>query len=227
MPDRSPTILLVDDHDLFRSGLRMILESAPQAQIKVFEASNGESCIQLIRRNSIDVVFMDYSLPGLDGVSTSLRLLQIDEALKIIILTGLEDRPVSRVVLQAGIRGYMTKASATEEIEQAIHCVMQGGTYLSREVANQMALDSLKQGDGKHPLGELSRRELQVALLLMSGHKSGVVGSMLFLSPKSVSTYKRRAFEKLKVNTLAELIDIGRESGFLAGDQVLKQTGKA
>ncbi len=219
MPDRSINILLVDDHDLFRSGLRMILESSPRANSKVYEASTGEGSIPVVRKHPINVVFMDFSLPGQDGVSTSLRLLQIDENLKIIILTGLEDRPVSRVVLQAGISGYMTKASATEEVEQAIDCVMQGGTYLSREVANQMALDSLKQSDGKHPLDELSRRELQVVLLLMSGHKSGVVGSMLFLSPKSVSTYKRRAFEKLKVNTLPELIEMGRDSGFLGNDQ--------
>lgn len=219
MFERSANILLVDDHDLFRSGLRMILESIPETRSKVFEASSGESCIPMIREQMIDVVFMDYSLPGLDGVSTSLRLLQIDESLKIIILTGLQDRPVSKVVLQAGISGYMTKASATEEIGQAIDCVMLGGTYLSREIASQMALDSLNKGDVKHPLDDLSRRELQVALLLMSGHKPGAVGSMLFLSPKSVSTYKRRAFEKLKVDTLVELVEIGRDSGFLVNYQ--------
>lgn len=213
MPDRIPNILLVDDHDLFRSGLRMIIESLPGLQ--VLEASSGEDSIAAVRNEAIDIVFMDYSLPGLDGISTSMRLLQINQSLKIIILTGLEQRPVSRAVLQAGIRGYMTKSSATDEVAQAIECVRQGGTYLSREIAHQMAMDSLKTNSKGNPLDDLSRRELQVALLLMSGHKPSEVGDMLFLSPKSVSTYKRRAFEKLEVDSLVQLVEVGMDNGFL------------
>lgn len=215
MPEKLANILLVDDHDLFRSGLKMIIEVLPQVEQNVREASSGEACIPVVREDPIDIVFMDYDLPGLDGVSTSMRLLQIKEDIKIIILTGLQQRPVSKVVLQAGICGYMTKTSAKEEVTQAIDLVMQGGTYLSREIANQMALDSLKTSKQKSMLDTLSRRELQVALLLMSGHKPGAVGEMLFLSPKSVSTYKRRAYEKLKVDTLVELVEIGKHNGFI------------
>ncbi len=214
MSEHPCSILVVDDHALFRSGLKMIITSLGSGA--VYEASDGEESIRLVREHGIDIVFMDYALPGLDGVSTSLRLLQLNQALKIIILTGLQQRPVSRVVMRAGVSGYMTKSSATEEIGQAVECVMRGGTYLSREIANQLAMDSLKKGDAAHPLDNLSRRELQVALLLMGGHKPGVVGSMLFLSPKSVSTYKRRAFEKLNVDTLPELVQLGRESGFIS-----------
>ena len=215
MPESLPNILLVDDHDLFRSGLRMIVESLPQTGENVSEASSGEDSIAIVSNNAIDIVFMDYSLPGLDGISTSLRLLQINQALKIIILTGIEKLPASRVVLQAGIRGYMTKSSAAEEVGQAIDCVLQGSKYLSREIANQKAVAALKAKSKVSPLDSLSRRELQVALLLMKGHKPTVVGDLLLLSPKSVSTYKRRAFEKLAVDSLVQLVEIGMDHGFL------------
>lgn len=215
MSESKPSILLVDDHVLFRSGLRMIVESLPQTGEKVHEASSGEDSIEIVRNIPVDIVFMDYSLPGHDGISTSLRLLQINEALKIIVLTGLQRLPSTRVVLQAGIRGYMTKSSAASEVSQAIDCVMQGSTYLSREIANQSAIAALKSKNKISPLDSLSRRELQVALLLMNGHKPGDVGDLLFLSPKSVSTYKRRAFEKLAVDSLVQLVEIGRDHGFL------------
>ncbi len=219
MPESSANILLVDGDDLFRSELRTIIESFSTAKYSVYEASSGEDCISIVHDHAITIVFMGFSLPGIDGVSTSLRLLQIDEDLKIILLAGREARAVSRVVLQAGISGHMARASVIEEIDQAIDCVLQGGTYLSREIANQVALDSLKPDKNTHQLSILSRRELQVALLLMDGHKPASVGAMLFLSPKSVSTYKRRAFEKLKVDSLVDLVQIGRDCGFIGGQQ--------
>ncbi len=218
MENPSLNILLVEDHDLVRAGLGLIFE-AVECVDKVWEASSGEECIALTREHSFDVVFMDIGLPGMDGLSAALRLLQIDEDMKIIVLTGLKQRPLSRVVLQAGIRGYMTKSSATSEVGLAIESVMRGGTYLSREIASQMAMESLNSGGKTNPLDNLSRRELQVALLLMNGHKPTEVGDMLFLSAKTVSTYKRRAYEKLHVNSLAELVEMGINSGFLGQTQ--------
>ena len=207
-------VLLVDDHELVRSGLRMIIETVHRVS-SVLEASSGEKSIPQVKNNNVDLVFMDMGLPGMDGFSTALRLLQINEDMKIIILTGLKKRPASRVVLQAGIRGYMTKSSAAEELSEAIDTVMNGKIYLSRDIAEQMALDSLKNEGVINRLDNLSRRELQVALLLMHGHKPGDVGDMLFLSAKTVSTYKRRAFEKLHVESMVQLVGLGLENGFL------------
>ena len=217
MPESRHNILLVDDHDLFRSGLRLIIESLPQMDDALYEAATGEESIKIVGKNPVDIVFMDYDLPGLDGIATSLRLLQINQALKIIILTGMQQRPMSSVVLQTGIRGYMTKSSATEEVGLAIDSVMQGDTYLSPKVANQPAIAGLETDTQSKasPLDNLSRRELQVALLLMNGHKPTVVGDLLLLSPKSVSTYKRRAFEKLEVESLVQLVEIGMNHGFI------------
>ena len=207
-------VLLVDDHELVRSGLRMIIETVESVGT-VLEAPSGEESIPLIKENTVDLVFMDMGLPGMDGFSTALRLLQINEHLKIIVLTGLKKRPASRVVLQAGICGYMTKSSAAEELSEAIDTVMKGEVYLSKDIAEQMALDSLKNEGIVNRLDNLSRRELQVALLLMHGNKPGDVGDMLFLSAKTVSTYKRRAFEKLHVDSMVQLVELGLEHGFL------------
>ena len=123
MSNSTLNVLLVDDHELVRSGLRMIIETVHRVS-SVLEASSGEKSIPQVKNNNVDLVFMDMGLPGMDGFSTALRLLQINEDMKIIILTGLKKRPASRVVLQAGIRGYMTKSSAAEELSEAIDTVM-------------------------------------------------------------------------------------------------------
>ena len=123
-------VLLVDDHELVRSGLRMIIETVHRVS-SVLEASSGEKSIPQVKNNNVDLVFMDMGLPGMDGFSTALRLLQINEDMKIIILTGLKKRPASRVVLQAGIRGYMTKSSAAEELSEAIDTVTVSYTHLT------------------------------------------------------------------------------------------------
>ena len=215
MPDYSPNVLLVDNHELFRSGLRMIVESLPRTVNSVHEVASVDDCLQLVFEHSIDIVFLDYSLIGFDGISTFSRLLLIDPHLKIVVLTDLDAVPASEVTLQAGVSGYMAKSVAVEEVGRAIDCVMQGSMFMSQEIARQVGVESLSKTDETLPLDNLSRRELQVALLLMGGHKPGAVGSMLFLSPKSVSTYKRRAFEKLKVDTLVELVELGRDNGII------------
>lgn len=216
MPEYLPNILLVDNHELYRSGLRMIVESLTCSVNTVHEVASVEDCLHVVFEHSIDIVFLDYNLIGNDNVSIYARLLQIDGSLKIIILTDSGVLPASKVTLEAGVSGYMAKSAAVEEVGRAIECVMQGGILLSQEIARQVAMDSLDKPDQTVPLDNLSRRELQVALLLMGGHKPGAVGSMLFLSPKSVSTYKRRAFEKLKVATLVELVELGRDNGIIS-----------
>ncbi len=207
-------ILLVEDHDLVSAGLRMIFENEKIVG-KVEQATSGEQALALVNERPFDIIFMDIGLPGMDGLTTALRLLQVDENMRIIVLTGLSERPNARVVLQAGLRGYMTKSSATNEVSLAIASVMQGGTYLSKEIASQAALEDLSSGGKPDPLDILSRRELQVLLLLMTGHKPIEVGEMLLLSTKTVSTYKRRAFEKLRIDSFNDLLQIGLKSGFV------------
>lgn len=203
---KSHVVLLVDDHELVRYGIRLIVEALG---CRVLEARTGEESIDIVQQHRVDVVFMDIALPGIDGITSSLRLLQVDQNLNVVILTGLSVGPVPTALLRSGVSGYMTKASAAAEMEQAITKVLDGGRYLSPVIANQLALTSVQQKEGEDsPFDKLSQREFQVVLLLMQGHRNGDAGQTLILSAKTISTYKRRAFEKLDVSSTAELIKL-------------------
>lgn len=206
-------MLLVDDHELVRYGMRLIVEALG---CTVLEAGTGEKSIELVRKHKIDLVFMDIALPGMDGITASSRLLKVDGKLGIIILTGLHMMAVPKSLLQSGVMGFMTKSSAAKEMEQAITRVIDGEIYLSKSIASQMALASCQSVDSEEsPFGGLSMREYQTVLLLMNGYRNGDAGEQLLLSAKTISTYKRRAFEKLGVSNTAELMKLAIGWGFV------------
>lgn len=200
-------ILLVDDHDLVRAGIRLLLIDIDPSSI-VVEASTGEESIEIVQNGDINIVFMDIMLPGIDGVTAALRLLQLDSTLKIIILTGRTEGPVPKALLQSGVCGYMTKSSATEEIKNAIDAANRGDFYLSPDLIDQLDMGTWNNTDGENPFDRLSQRELQVVLLLLQGYKTSDAGDSLVLNAKTISTYKRRAFEKLEVENTAELVKL-------------------
>ncbi|MEM7259847.1 MAG: response regulator transcription factor [Pseudomonadota bacterium] len=119
------TILLVDDHELVRSGLRLLIESAAHPG-EIIEASTGEQSIDILRSRTVDLVFMDIMLPGIDGISAALRLINQAPDVKILILTGKADLIVPRAVFESGICGYITKSSAAAEISDAMVAVANG-----------------------------------------------------------------------------------------------------
>ncbi len=206
-------MLLVDDHELIRYGVRLIVEALG---CTVLEASTGEKSIDLVRRQQVDLVFMDIALPGMDGITASSRLLKFDQTLNVIILTGLHMTAVPKALLQSGVMGVMTKSAAAKEMEQAISQVLAGEMYLSPSLSNQLALASFQsKHSDESPFANLSEREFQVILLLMNGYGNGDAGEQLFLSEKTVSTYKRRAFQKLGVSNTAELTKLAICWGFV------------
>lgn len=207
-------ILLVDDHDLVRAGIRLLLKDIDPSSI-VVEASTGEESIEIMQNTEIDIVFMDVMLPGIDGVTAALRLLQLDSSLKIIILTGRNEAPVPKALIQSGICGYMTKSSATEEIKNAIDAANRGEFYLSPDLDNQLDMGTWNSSDDENPFDRLSQRELQVILLLLQGYKTSDAGDSLVLNAKTISTYKRRAFEKLEVENTAELVRLAIACGVM------------
>lgn len=214
IPDRKqPTILLVDDHDLVRAGIRLLIQDFDKTST-IVEASTGEESIEIVKAGNVDIVFMDIMLPGIDGVTAALRLLQLDSKLKIIMLTGRNESPVPRALVPAGVCGYMTKSSATEDIKSAIDAARQGQFYLSPDLIGHLDVESWNS-DGDNPFDRLSQRELQVVLLLLQGYKTSDTGDLLVLNAKTVSTYKRRAFEKLEVENTAELIKLAITFGIL------------
>jgi len=210
----SLVVLLVDDHELVRYGMRLIVETLG---CTVLEAGTGEKSIELVRRQKVDLVFMDIALPGVDGITASSRLLRVDQQLRIIILTGLHMTAVPKSLLQSGIAGFMTKSSAAKELECAITQVLEGGMYLSNSIIRQMPLVSCHSAEGGEdsPFVDLSKREFQIVLLLMNGYRNGDASDQLLLSAKTISTYKRRAFEKLGVTNTAELMKLAMGWGFV------------
>ena len=199
------SILLVDDHELVRSGLKLLIESViPGARI--IEASTGEKGIDCVAVTPVDLVFMDIMLPGIDGISAALRLINLYPDIKILILSGRSELAVPRAVRESGICGYITKASAADEINDALAAIRRGEFFVSKDLRDRYEDDLLDTGSEATPFDRLSNRELEVVLLLLKGFKTSDAGVSLTLNAKTVSTYKRRAFDKLGVDSTAELI---------------------
>ncbi|MCF6767680.1 UvrY/SirA/GacA family response regulator transcription factor [Thiotrichales bacterium 19S11-10] len=196
-------VLLVDDHDLVRLGIKKLLSDIPGIKI-VGEASSGEEAIKQVNSLRPDVVLMDVKMPGIGGLEATRRIVQGQVNTKILVVTVYGDEPYPSRVLQAGAAGYMTKGAGVEEIVKAIKTVYAGQRYISPEVAQQLALKHLSHDD-ESPFDSLSERELQVLIMLTSGQKVQEIADQLYLSPKTINSYRYRLFEKLHVETDVEL----------------------
>lgn len=205
------TVLIVDDHELVRMGIRLLLEHTKDISI-VAEANDGESALKAVKRYYPDVVLLDIKMPGMDGWEVTRRLKQIKPDIRIIVLTAAVTEPLPARLLQLGAMGYLTKDSAAEEMLDAIKKVSQGERYLSAEVARKIALDSLSASSAS-PLELLSEREMQVMFMLTSGSTINQIAEKLFLSPKTVGTYRYRMFEKLGIKNDIELMHLAMKHG--------------
>jgi two-component system invasion response regulator UvrY len=208
-------VLLVDDHELVRTGIRRLLEDV--SGIKVYaEAKSGEEALSEARKRRPDVVLMDVSMPGIGGLEATRKLMQLYPDLPIIIVTVHTDDPFPSSLLKAGASGYLHKGCSVDEIITAIKAVHGGKRYISPDIAQNLAL-SLLPGNDKSPFEALSQREMQVLLMLVQGNKVHEISDKLCLSPKTVSTYRTRLCEKLRVGNDAELTRLAMHHGLLDG----------
>ena len=198
-------IMVVDDHELVRMGLRHVLADYSFLQIAA-EACDGETAIRLNREVRPDVVLLDVCLPGLSGIEVTARLKKASPQIGIIILTVQEQAPFPERLLEAGASAYLTKGCPTPELVDAIKTVARGGRHIGAAVAQQMALNVLPGGQST-PFDELSSREMEVMLMLADGRKIAEIAGIMSLSPKTVATYKYRIFDKL--NTRSD-VDMAR-----------------
>ena len=192
-------VLVVDDHELVRIGLRQILGDYQNIEI-VAEAGDGETAIRLNREIKPDIVLLDIHLPGLSGFEVTSRLKQMSPHLGIIILTIQEEAPFPGRLLDAGASAYLTKGCPATELVKAINIVAKGGRHIGASVAQQMAL-ALLPCSGSSPFDHLSAREMEVMLLLVDGRKVSDIADLMHLSPKTIATYKYRVFEKLDAHS--------------------------
>jgi two-component system invasion response regulator UvrY len=207
-------ILVVDDHELVRIGLRHILADYPAIQI-VGEANSGESALRMNRELRPNVVLLDICLPGLSGFEVTTRLKHASPALGIVILSVHEQAPFPAQLLDAGASAYLTKGCPATELVEAITTVAGGGRHIGSRIAQQMALNLLP-GHGSSPFEELSAREMEVMLMLADGRKIGDIADVLHLSPKTIATYKYRIFEKLNTQNDVDMARMAVRYGVVA-----------
>ncbi len=208
-------ICLVDDHDIVRTGLRMVLEKEKDFEV-VGEMADGETAVREIRRLRPKVVLLDLSLPGVSGVEVARKLLQSQPELGIIALTSMKKVSFPKMLIELGAMGYLTKDNPAEEVILAIRKVAAGKRYICQEIAQKITED-LMSGN-QSPFDELSARELEVLLMALKGMKPTSIAEDLNLSPKTVSTYRHRIFEKLGVETDVELMKLAMEHGLISAE---------
>ena len=215
-------VLVVDDHDLVRSGISRMLADDPDIQV-IGEASSGEDAVDFVRRDAPDIVLMDIRMPGIGGLEATKRILRIDDAVRVIAVTACADDPYPTRVMQAGASAYITKGADIREIVRAIRVAHTGQRYISPEIAQKMALKQLSgeaEDDEQSIFDRLSERELQIALMVVNCQKVQDISDKLCLSPKTVNSYRYRIFEKLGISSDVELALMAVRLGLLDADKV-------
>ncbi|MGB5562344.1 MAG: UvrY/SirA/GacA family response regulator transcription factor [Sedimenticolaceae bacterium] len=211
-------ILIVDDHDLFRAGVSSILRGQ-EGMVVVGECADGEQAVRAVREGAPDLVLMDVNMPGIGGIEATRKITQVAPQVKVIAVTVLSDDPFPNQVLDAGARGFISKGSGSEEMLEAIRMVMRGQYYISGDVAQKLSLANFRKRGETSPLGTLSAREMQVMMMITRGQSTQAISDVLFLSPKTVCTYRHRLFEKLDVSNDVELTHLAIRHGLLEYSQ--------
>ncbi len=192
-------ILLADDHEIVRDGLKRILAATGDVQV-AGEASSGDQALALVRANDYDVAMLDMSMPGLSGIDLIKRLKAEKPALKLLVLSMHGEHQYAARALKAGASGYLTKDSAAEQLVLALRKVASGGVHVSEAAAASLMAAATRLH------GTLSDREFEVLRLLASGVSPTEIGERLRLSVKTISTHKARILEKLELGSTADLV---------------------
>lgn len=207
-------VMLVDDHAVVRSGLRRLIEHQTNIEV-VAEAHDGEQAYQLYSANPVDVIVMDLSMPGMGGLEASRRILGRYPAAKIIIFSMHDNATFSSQVLKAGVKGYVTKTGADSDLIKAVKEVASGKSYLSPEIAQKIALETMTGDD--NPLKQLSAREFEVFRLLAEGVGTEAVGKRLKISHKTVANYHTMIKQKLGVSSPIEMVRMAIRHDVISG----------
>lgn len=215
-------LLLVDDHAVLRAGLRSLLDAQSDMDV-VGEAGDGAACLELAERLKPDVILLDLNMPGMGGLEVLEGLTQRVPESRVLVLTMHDDAGYLRQTLGAGSSGYVLKSAAGDELLSAVRSVHGGGTYLSpshtRELVDAVLSPETGDPDGdKARFDTLSRREGQVFRLLALGHSNREIAELLFLSVKTVETYKARVMQKLGLKSRAALVRLALKLGVLSDE---------
>jgi len=206
-------VLVVDDHELVRSGISRLLTDAKGIEV-VGEAASGEEAVQFAKEHSPDIILMDIRMPGIGGLEATRKITRHNPEIQVIAVTACDDNPYATRLLQAGAAGYITKGADADEMLRAIMKVKSGQKYISPDIAQRMALKPFQQ-DQTSPFDELSEREMQITLMIVGCQKVAEISEKLFLSPKTVNSYRYRIFEKLEIDSDVELTLLAMRHGLV------------
>lgn len=209
-------ILLVDDHELVRSGIRLILEGISSFSV-VAELKSGEEAIRYCRNDAPDIVLMDVNMPGIVGLEATKQIARMSENIRVICISMHTENPIPAKVMQMGAYGFITKNAEPDEMVRAVHKVVAGQKYIAPEIAQQIAIGKLDLGDS-NPFDQLSDRELEITLMLVTGRRVPDIADNLNISPKTINTYRYRMFEKLEINSDVELTHLALRYKLISPD---------
>ncbi len=198
-----PKVLIADDHPIVRTGLKQIIADEPDIKI-IGEVSNGVEVLEFLHKNACDLVLLDLAMPKRTGLDVISEIKQINPSIGILVLSIYPEEQYAVRALRAGAAGYLTKASAPNELIKAMRKVMGGGKYISISLAEILASE-IDQHTPQQPHERLSDREHQVMLMLAAGKTVTEVAQELNLSVKTISTYRARILEKMNMKNNAQL----------------------
>jgi DNA-binding NarL/FixJ family response regulator len=205
-------ILIADDHDVVRSGLRTLLRGTPEFAI-VAEAVNGEEAVLLAGKHRPDVAILDISMPVLDGIGATRQIRELYPEIKIVILSVHEDEEYTHQILQAGAMAYLLKTAGKKEIVAAIRSVLAGEKFFSPGISRLITEGFVKRGDvqkrgaaGESEPGVLTEREIQVLQYVAQGYTNRQIADILFLSFRTINTHRSNLMQKLDIHDTAGLV---------------------
>jgi two-component system response regulator NreC len=212
-------VLIVDDHKIFRDGLRQLIEKETGMEV-VAEAENGRVALKLAEKLKPNVIIMDITMPDMNGIEATRRIIGGKTDIKVIALSMQSDRRFVLGMLEAGASGYLLKDCAFGELANAIRQVSAGKTYLSPNIADVVVKGYLNKMHDPSPAGNalLTSREREVLQLLAEGLTAKEIGTRLFLSIKTVETHRRNIMDKLKLRSIAQLTKYAIREGLVALD---------
>ena len=209
-------ILLVDDHHIVRAGLKAIL--APTSYQVVAEASSGEEALSTLQSHEVDLIIMDISMPGMDGIESTGRVKELYPEKKVLALSLYSDKRYVRQILKKGASGYLVKDCAGEQLIGALDAIVAGQVFLSPAIAQVVLQDyvgALNQDQEKQRIQSLTERERETLLLLVDGRAIKEIATELHLSRKTVESHRKQIFSKLKIDNLPDLVKFAIRHGLI------------
>jgi len=206
-------VMVIDDHELIRSGITALLSDLPNIEV-IATAGSGEEAILLAKQHKPNVILMDVRMPGIGGIAATQKITATHPDIKIIALTSCTEEPFPTNLLKAGAHGYLTKGATVEKIAQAIQSVTTGKKFLDPEIAHKLALKNTSN-TLPSPFEKLSIREFNIVLMLNNGLSHKAIAEKLFISTKTLNSYRYNIYEKLNIKTDVELILLANQTGLI------------